>query len=850
MADYTSNMGAIPEDPLDKKVAGEDGAVVSIQGDEAEVYLDGEPKEAVDAKFHDNLAETVPRATRKRLASELISAIESDDESRSDWADRLKHGMELLGLKDRSQDEEPFPGASSATHPLIGEAIVQFHARSLPEMIPSEGPVKASSAGERDEELDAQADRVAEYLNYRLTVDDDEWYDDTSQMLFYLPYGGSAFRKIYKDPMTGMAKARYVPAEDFIVPYKAKSLADAQRYTHRFDMHINDIKRAISRGTFIDIELDETSEPSDNNEMADIADKRERSVSDMDGTHRLYECHAYITVEEDNYSEDFDLPYIVTIDEDQGDILSIHRNWDEDDESFTKRVWFAHYKFMPGFGFYGFGLLHMIGGIALAATGALRALLDAAARANMQGGFKSKEARNAKGDTTITPGEWKDIDLTAEELSKAFYTPPWQQPSPALFNLLGTLTDAGQRFSSTTETQVGDASNNAPVGTTVALIEQGSKVFSAIHRSLHRAAGKEYRLFAELDATCMGEDPYPYKTAGESREMRASDFDERIDIIPVSDPNIFSSTQRIALAQAVVQLVGESPDIYGKKEKREAHERLLRALAVPDADELLPDIGAQRRDPVTENQYMMVGKPVYAFPEQDHASHLAVHKHGLQQFGQNNEMQQFVQLMMAHVAEHHAHAYRQKLVAQTGIMLPGGLHPDEEPEELPLEAENIVAREIAKRVQQVPSPAERQAQSEQQEMGADQKRKNAETQAEIKRKDMAAQAEQARKQKEWQADMQRKGMTMEADGKQDQAEFRGEQQRDQAEFMGEQKRDQAEWVAEQRRKQAEWDAEKARKTAEDEDEARKTAEDERVQNKSLAKQNIKRSLDGYKGKES
>lgn len=827
--DYEDDLTEIPEGPRSRRIASPDGVVVELDEEGAEVYLDGEPEEQGESTFEENLASRLSPEKRRRIADELIEAVKADEESRAEWKSRLERGLELLGLKDRPKEDEPFPGASSATHPLLAEALVQFQANALPELVPSEGPVKTMIVGDKGEERQEQADRVRNYLNYRLMVDDEEWFDDTDQMLFYLPFGGSAFRKSYRDPITGKAKNRYVTAEDFIVPYKAKSLADAQRYTHRLEMHANDLKRAMASGEYVDIHLDPANEPAENDEIKDTSDKREPSTSELDDTHEIYEVHVYYGLDDDDplASDDFDPPYIITVDATENDVLAIHRNWEEDDESQTKQIWFSHYKFLPGFGFYGFGFLHVIGGLSQAATGALRALLDAAARANLQGGFKSKEARNAKGDAEVEPGKYKDIDLTAEELKNAFFNVPFKEPSRALFELLGGLTEAGQRFSSTTDIQVGDANNNAPVGTTVALIEQGKKVFSGIHRRLHRAAAKEYRLFAELDAAALGDEPYPFRFEGVSGEIRAQDFSDEIDIIPVSDPNIFSSTQRIALAQALVQLVEGSPDLYGAKEKRRAHERLLRAMSVPDVDEILPDVSATRRDPVTENQYMMVGKAVAAFPEQDHAAHMRVHQAALSQYAeaQGRAAEQFRQIMEAHLAEHHAHAYRQRLLAETGIMLPGGLHPEDEPEELPLEAENLVARAMAQRVQPVPSPAERQMSAEQMQVQAQEKRKDAEAQAEQRRKDVAGQAEERRKDMAVQAKLRREGV-----------DFQAEEAREQKEWAAEMRRRFEAWLAEQERDQAEWEAEQRRQAAE-------AARNDVDRSRSLARENIRRATE-------
>ncbi|KEZ78322.1 hypothetical protein [Salinisphaera hydrothermalis] len=829
MADYSSDMAEIPEDERDGRTVDADGVIIDDNGDTATVFLDGEESEEGDAEFDANLAESMEKQDRQRLADKLIAAVDADEEARSEWKQRLDKGLELLGLKDRPEDDEPFPGASSVTHPLIGEAIVQFQARALPEVVPSSGPVKCTTVGDQTEAKDQQAERVSEYLNWRLMVDDEEWFDDTDQLLFYLPFGGSAFRKLFTDPVTGRAKARYVKAEDFIVPYKAKSLADAQRYTHSFEMHANDIERAMANGTYVTVDLDTGREPGENDKLEDTADMRSQSVSEDDSTHRIYEIHCYQDLDVDPYQQDFDLPYIITVDKDQGDVLSIRRNWDEDDEDYEKLVWFSHYKFLPGFGFYGFGFLHMIGGLAEATTGTVRALLDSAARSNLQAGFKSKEARKISGDDPLANGEFRDVDLPGEDLQKAFYPLPFKEPSNALFNLLGILTDAGQRFSSTTETMVGDGNQNAPVGTTVAMIEQGSKVFSAVHRRLHRAAGREYRLFAKLDAENLDDEPYPYQVSGQTRYIRAADFDDTIDVVPVSDPNIFSHTQRIALAQAVVQLVNGSPDVYGIKEKRRAHERLLEAMRVPDADELLPSTGAQRRDPVTENQYMMTGHPVTAFPDQDHAAHIKIHEAMAAQYANaaGPAAQKMQAELQAHVAEHHAYAYRQQIEQSLGVTLPAGLHPNMDGHEkpLPIDEENLIARLVAQNTQPVPSPAQQQAHAAQAQLQAEQQRKQAEFEAEQRRKDQEHQAKMQREREAFMAKQQREA-----------ADWQRGEREDAADWAAGEQRDQAEWSAEQQREQAAWEAEQARKAAEARDATRQRGAD-------LALDNIDRAFD-------
>lgn len=773
MADYKSSMAGIPAD-RDYKEVDVDGAVVAMQPDgDATVYLAGHVDDTpLDQHFDDNLARAMDKTDRKRIAQELIAAVEIDEESRQEWQSRVNDAMKLLGIAEPDAASSPFPGASSVRHPMLMEAMVQFSSRALPQLVPSDGPVHAKPVGQESEEKTEQAERVAKYLNWRLMVDDPEWFDDTDQMLFYLPLAGSAFRKLYIDPATGKPKARYVQASQFIVPYKAKSLADAQRYTHAFDIHENDVQRAVAQGTWAVTGPDADDQTPANPALADTADDRQEAVPEQDGSRQVYEVHTYYQLPGETLAQGYELPYIITVDVDNHDLLAVRRNWQQGDERYEKQIWFAHYKFLPGLGFYGFGLLHILGDLATAASGALRALLDAAARANVQGGFKAKEARNAAGDTQIAPGEWKDIDLTAEELQKAFYTPPWPDPSPALFNLLGVLTEAGQRLANTTDVMVGEASNQAPVGTTVALIEQGMKVFAAIHRRLYRAASNEYRLFAELDASAMDQAPYPYTVAGQPA-IRAEDFSDEIDVVPVANPNIYSTTQRIAQAQAVVQLTEANTDLYGLEQRREAHERLLTAMGVPDTEALLPEVTAQRMGPVEENQNMLVGKPVKAFPAQDHQAHIKLHEDAMARFAtmQGPIAEQFQAMQAAHIAQHYAYNYRARVMQQTGVDLPPGLRPDGEHEVIPIERENEIAEALAARLPEMPSPAEQQAAMERAAFQAEQRRKDAETQAKIARENAAAAAKRRRETLGWRQEQA-----------QDAAEFAQERQQESEKF--------------------------------------------------------------------
>ncbi len=669
------------------------GEAQVIFNPEGTVTVDDGPIPTMAAGPHDaNLAESMEDKDCAMLASKILELIEIDERSRSDWQERLKRGTELLGLKNIGKDEIKLEGGSGVTHPVIAEAIIQFQARAAEELLPAAGPVKSFIVGEENDEVVAQADRVQTFMNYELVVGDEEYYPDADRMLFYLPMSGSAFKKCYIDPLTGKAISRFVTAEDMIVPYSVSSLYSSPRHTHQIRMPMNDLKRAQANGFYCHAELTPTLDTK-NDKISDISDTRTTESNHEDDVRTLYETHIEITVPGfEAESEDFDSPYIITIDKDSRKILSIRRNWDQADKFRRKQLWFVHYRYLPGLGFYGLGLLHILGSIGEAASGILRALVDAGVLNNIQGGFKSKEARSASGDLTLSMGKWVDVNMTAEELKDAFYTPPFKEPSATLFRLLGLMQETAQRVASTTEALVGDAANTGPVGTTVALIEQGMKVFSGIHKRMHAAASREFKLLAKLHKIALPKD-YPYTVHGVQQSIKQSDFDDRVDVIPVSDPNIFSNTQRIALAQTAMQLVSSNPDIYPQESKRKVHLQLLRALRIPDPEGLLPDQTPNRYDPVTENQRLLIGKPVKAFLDQNHQAHIASHMAFMQDIsvGAPQNMQLLQPVMMAHMSEHYAYGYRVRIQQVLGAALPPIDMNADNPPGLPPEIENQIA---------------------------------------------------------------------------------------------------------------------------------------------------------------
>ncbi len=697
------------------------GAVITQQGEDTIVDL--EPDDAVpyqapemDPDWHANLADQLSSTERHAIADQLLEYVVLDKQVREHHFRRIKDGLELLGLKDLPESDTPFDGAATVTDPLIGEAVVQFQSRAIEELFPADGPVKAAILGEVNQEKEEQAERLEDYMNYQLTVEDQGYFWDVDQMLFYLPMSGSAFKKIYIDPITEMTTGRYVTAEDFIVPYYCKDLQSATRYAHEYTMEGNNIKRAQVDGQFLkdaflvpspQIQSDKNVSFTDEN-MEDVADDRVPVVHEDDEVYKLYEYHIDYEMPfgDPEITEEIDIapPYIVTIEEESREVLSVRRNWKKGDEKYRKRVWFSHYKFLPGLGFYGFGYLHIIGALAKAASGSLRAILDTAALSNLPGGFKSKKAK-ISGEHRFTLGEFRDIDMSPEDLQQAFLPLPVNEPSPALATTYENLIQRGKEFMGVTEVITGGADNRGPVGTTLALIEQAGKPQSAIHKRLHKAMREELSLMAQLNFELMDRDEYPYELGGESKVVLKQDFDGRVDVIPVSDPNIFSSVQRIAQSQGVLELVESAPDLYGEKGRKEAHRRMLAALKVPEVDKLLPeDATPKNLDPVSENQMMATGLPVQVMTTQDDDAHMAVHQTfaEMMAMGEPELWKQVEPVFMSHKMEHLVSQHRKEIEQMLGMELPPfDLYDEAETEDLPPEIEQMLSQAIAAKQRQL-----------------------------------------------------------------------------------------------------------------------------------------------------
>jgi hypothetical protein len=704
-----------------------------------------------DSEDHSgNIIALVEERDLSDLANTIIDWVEVDLKSRQPWQARIDQAMELLGLNNVPLEELPFDGASAVTFPLIGEAVVQFQARAIEEIFPSEGPVKTKIVGEMTREKEEQGDRVKNHMNYQILDQDRSYFWHTDAMLFYLPLGGSAFKKTYWCGLNDMTVSRFVVPQDFIVPYICTDLASSPRYTHRMYKTESEMRKLFESGFYREIDLPDVQVDihSEDREMQDTSDDKSPDVDAKDNVYTLYECHCDLDIldaDHEAYQRDAPLPYIVTVELETREVLSIRRNWKEEDPKCRKRIWFTHYKYLPGFGFYGFGLLHLIGSLAEATTGSVRALLDSAAFANMQGGYVSNDAKMKPGDEHITPGEYKEVNMSAEELARAFYTPPFKEPSPAMARLLELLIEAGKSFSSSTEVLTGEARNTGPVGTTIALIEQGSKPFSAIHRRLHMAAAEEFKLRAELNYEFLP-DQYPYKVEDEQSVVLRDDYDGRVDIIPISDPNIFSSTQRIAQGQALIELADTHPQLYNQME---CHERFLRAIRIPDYEQCLQKQEKVRMDPIMENMQMMQGQGANAFIDQDHDAHLQVHLNFLN--GLNEEALELMgPMMQSHMAEHYAFKYYVEMNRQMGGQLPQpGQFNAQNP--LPPEVDQQIAQMAAMVPQiQIMPPSDDEDDFEREQARLDdahereQARKDEAVLAEIERQEMAAMSKEQR----------------------------------------------------------------------------------------------------------
>ena len=698
--------------PFSEGIPIDDLQVEELPNGEVLVGAFDQTNEEPQSDFDQNLVDQIDSRDLKSSASELIDYFESDKAGRMDWEQRYKDGLKTLDPDGNLQDDDEdraIRGLSQVVHPLIAEAATQFQSRAIAELYPSGGPVRTVIIGEATDELEEQATRVKDYMNYQITQEMPEFFPDLDKMLFHLPLVGQTFKKVWYDPSLERLTARFVQAEDFVVSPDSTDLKTSPRYTHVIKLSRNDYNRFVKAGYYDP--LDSFAGGYDNEDSGTVEEIEGISPYDAerdDGTVVLLEMHTYHMFDgvdgADSSDEDaVALPYVITIEQNTEKIVSVRRNWHEDDDRQEKRDWFVEYKFLPGLGFYGFGLYHIIGGLGKVATGSLRALLDSAAFANMQGGFKLK-GRVPGGEMDIAPGEFVDLDATVDDVKKAVMPLPFKEPSSTLFQLLGFIVDAGQRFAAIADLNVGDATNQAPVGTTVALLEQGSKIFSAVHKRLHVSQGIEFKIMVELNSMHI-DDKFEFAQAGTSSFIQQDDFDDRIDVIPVSDPNIFSSTQRIAQAQAILQMAQSAPQLH---DMYEAYKRMYEAVRVQNIDEILkePDEAA-RLDPVDENMSVLLGKPIKAFSEQNHEAHIAVHVQFMSDpsLAGNPAAQALQPVLVAHIAEHVALLYRLRMEKAMGIempSLPDMRDPKFKFEDISPDLDNLIAERAAQVAQTVP----------------------------------------------------------------------------------------------------------------------------------------------------
>jgi len=656
---------------------------------EIEMEDGDEPAVEIEVKmssFDENLAESIPEGELQSISDELLQFIQDDITSRKDWERTYKDGLDLLGLR-IDERTEPWDGACGVYHPILSESVVKFQSETILETFPASGPVKTKIIGKITREKEEAAARVQDDMNYELTEVMVEYRNEHERLLWNLPITGSAFKKVYFDPSLNRQVAMFIPAEDIIVPYGASDLQSSPRIAHRMRKTENQIKKLQVAGFYRDIELET---PSRN--ITEIQKKKDEEAGINivdDDRYLLYEVHIDYDLPGYEDPDGIALPYVITI-ASTGEVLAIRRNYLEDDETRQKRMHFTHYIYIPGFGFYGFGLIHLVGGFAKSATSILRQLVDSGTLSNLPGGFKSKDLRVKGDDTPIAPGEWRDVDVTGMTIKDSIVPLPYKEPSQTLYNLLNTIVEEGRKFASVADLKVGDMSNQAPVGTTLAILERTLKVMSAVQARVHAAMKHEFKLIATIVRDYTPES-YSYEVDAPKKAKR-DDYD-MVDIIPVSDPNASTMAQRVVQYQAALQLAATAPGIY---DLPQLHRQMLEVLGIKNVAKIIPIEDEQKpMNPVSENMAALSGKPIKAFLYQDHEAHLKVHMNAMQDpkiqqiIGQNPQAQVIQAALLAHVNEHVAFQYRIEIEKMLGVPLPP---PDEQlPEDIEVELSRAVA---------------------------------------------------------------------------------------------------------------------------------------------------------------
>lgn len=685
-------LAALENEEPDIEIEIEDPEAVklSVEGEEILEMRKGEGEE----DFNENLAEVLDEGTIQSLAGDLAEDITNDLASRKDWEQMYRDGITLLGLKFEERTE-PWDGACGVFHPMITEAVVRFQSDTIMETFPAKGPVRTQIIGKETTEKKEAAVRVQDDMNYQLTEKMPEYRPEHEKMLWNLPSAGSAFKKVYYDPSLERQVAMFIPAEDIILPYGISEIHTCHRVTHRMRKTKNELLKLMNAGFYRDVELGEPTKFS--TEIQERKDKETGFSADYDDRYELYECHVdlevpgYEDVDDDGEATGIALPYVVTMLRGTNQVLAIRRNWKEDDPLKLKRHHFVHYQYIPGYGAYGFGLFHLIGGYAKSATSIMRQLVDAGTLSNLPGGLKSRGLRIKGDDTPIAPGEFRDVDVGSGAIRDNILPLPYKEPSAVLAQLMDRIVEEGRRFAATSDMKVADMSNQAPVGTTLAILERTLKVMSAVQARVHYTLKQELQLLAGIirDYT---DDEYTYEPEEGSPRAKKADY-SNVEVLPVSDPNAATLSQRVVQYQAVIQLAQMAPQIYNLPV---LHRQMLEVLGIKHADKLVPLEDDQKpTDPVTENQNVLRGKPLKAFAYQDHEAHIAVHTSAMndpliqQLIGQNPQAQMMMGAMQAHIAEHVGYAYRNKIEQALGVALPGS--DDELPEEMEKEISRLMA---------------------------------------------------------------------------------------------------------------------------------------------------------------
>lgn len=693
-----------------------DDVMGDVEHEDPFAAIEGAPENEPDApeedlefspEFGDNLAEYLDEKVLRKIVDDIDDLITEDDRGREEWKHMYEKGIVLLGLN-YEERTEPFDGATGVTHPILNEAVTQFQAQAYKELLPSGGPVRTTIVGKVTPEREAQAERVKTYMNYQITEVMEEYDPDFDQMLYFVGYGGSAFKKVYYDDYLGRATSPYILPKDLIVPYAARDLLTAERVTHVLRYSPNELKRLQVNGFYRDIELGKPWSGG-KDEIQDRVDRTTGVEKPVDpNEYVLHECHCYLDIEgfedkdENGAVTGLQIPYILTYEATSRIVLSIRRNWREEDPLKKKRQFFVHYKFLSGMGFYGFGLVHLLGNLSRASTSVLRQLVDAGTLANLPAGFKARGLR-IEDQTPIQPGEWRDVDAPGGDLAANLLPLPYKEPSGTLFQLLGFCIGAAEKFIGTTDLGMGESNQELPVGTTIALLERGSRVMSAVHKRMHYAQKQELRLLADIFAEYMPPE-YPYEVYGGDASIKAEDFDGKIDVIPVSDPNIFSMTQRITLAQQQLQLAQQAPQMHNMYE---AYRRMYSALGVTDIDLVLPPPPQpEPQSPALENAKSLTipsgGQPLKVFPDQDHIAHIQSHLTfmGLPLLQTSPAV---YGVLLSHVLEHLSLAAQQQVVLQ---MQQQGINVMLQPHEMEIEVAKAEASLTQQLMQQlVPQPA-------------------------------------------------------------------------------------------------------------------------------------------------